>query len=743
MQEIRKGSFLTEYGFNCRIQRFLVFLGFFIVFFLYHRDVIYDRVGLLIVASTLMFVVFIISVYRLKAGLYVFIFFIPLLTFITTVLGIRNINFILFLFFSLFLGFLVNRGVNEDKGLCPGKFNLYYERELATAIFAFILIVLASSVITIYRYANFIPLLSYGYNNLAVNIDGTGSTGSILWTIKFFFNYLIGFGLLFIVFNTFKKVEEIIRAVIVIIASNIIFFAVGFYQHFVSPTFGSFTQWAEANRINATFTDPNALGNYIILAFPLYIILIIYYRKWYQRLIWSVLLGVLLLITLFSGSRNAMAGIMAALGAFAIIGIVRLVKFLILKSKQSRKMRNTSITLAALVMVVVVIFISLFTVVMVSRVELKDKYRPPETGIALFDRTVDTIWMSYNVYRQAGFIEAFKSVSSERHFIWEQALNMFMDYKITGVGLGSFIIELPNYYEVNESAVRIKDYTGNYYLQILSELGIVGLVTLLFIFFLIIKKVFLYYIENRSFKRENRSDWFLTGFFISFISMVALLFFGPHTNFNEIQFTFWLIIGLAITFIRIRESGFYNGGYGLEYVIPKGGKAALDVGRKVSLDVGQKIGLTLIILIFSSSLFYSSWSELSINIRQKEVGWENSYGYYHQETIEGRKIRWISMDAGSIIEKEGDNLIVSVKDSDPAGHLLPLFIRFFVDNRMVKIVKIDDSEWHDVEIDLSDYEGEEFTFTISCSRSWVPKERGLSNDTRKLGVMTGEFGFAR
>jgi len=743
MQGIRKGSFLTEYDYSCRVQRFLVFLSFFIVFFLYQRDVIYDRVGLLIVANTLMFIIFIISVYRLKAGLYIFIFFIPLLSFITTVMGIRNINFILSLFFSLFLGFLVNKAADIEESICCRRFNLHYEKEIATAIFIFIMIVLASSVITIYRYANFVPFLSSGYNNLAVNIEGTGSTGSILWTIKFFFNYLIGFGLLFVVFNTFKKVEEIIRAVIVIIASNVIFSVIGFYQHFVSPTFGSFTQWAESNRINATFTDPNALGNYIILAFPLYIMLIIYYRKWYQRLIWSLLLGALLLITLFSGSRNAMVGIIVALAAFAIIGIVRLVKFLILKSKQSRKIRNTSITLAAIVLVVIVIFISLFTVVMVSRVELKDKYRPPETGIALFDRSVDTIWMSYNVYRQAGFIEAFKSVSSERHFIWEQALNMFSDYKITGVGLGGFLIELPNYYEINDSVVRIVDYTGNYYLQILSELGIVGLVTLLFIFFLIIKKVFLYYRESRSLKRSDRSDWVLTGFFISFISMVALLFFGPHTNFNEIQFTFWLIIGLAITYIRIRESGPYNGGYDLEYGSPGKGQAALAVVRKVSLDTGQKIGLALIILIFSGTFFYSSWSELSINIRQKEVGWENDYGFYHEEVIGERTIRWISKDAGMIIKKEGDKLIVPIKDADPAGHLLPLYIRFFVDNRMVKIAKISDGEWHDVGIDLSDYGEERFTFTISCSRSWVPRERGLSNDTRKLGVMTGEFEFVR
>lgn len=740
---MRKENFLVEYSFNFRIVRFLVFLSFFIVFFLYHREVIYDRPGLMYAATTFMLALFIISIYRIKVGLYIFIFFIPLLTFITTVLGIRNINFILFLFFSLFLGFLVNRGINEENVLLPRKFNVYYESEIAIAVFVFILIVLVSSTITIYRYANFLPFLSTQYHNLAVNIDGTGSTGSILWTIKFFFNYVIGFGLLFIVFNTFERLEEVIRAVMVIIASNVVFFAVGFYQHFFNPTFGSFTQWAEADRINATFTDPNALGNYIILAFPLYIILLIYFKKWYQRLLSILLLGALLLATLFSGSRNAMAGIMVAIIAFIIIGIVRLSKFLILKSRESRKIRNTSITLAVLTLTIIVVFISLFAAVMISKVELKDKYRPPETGFALFDRSVDTIWMGYNVYRQAGFIEGFKSVSSERHFIWAQALNIFRDYKISGVGLGGFMIELPNYYQVNNSAVRIVDYTGNYYLQMLSELGIVGLIMVLFIFFLIIKKVSCYYRRQRPAGKEDRRDWFLTGFFISFISMVILLFFGPHTNFNEIQFTFWLVIGLAFAFIKIRESDLYNQG---NYVVsqkPQSGNVSLNIVRKINLDIKQKISLIVIMLIFSGTFFYSSCSELSLNIRQKEVGWENYYGYYHQEVIEDRKIMWISIDAGRVMEKEGEKLIVPVKDSDPAGHLLPLFIRFFVDNRMVKVVKIDDRQWHDVEIDLSDFKEEKFTFTIACSRSWVPEERGLSNDTRELGVMTGEFRFVK
>ncbi|MFA5015644.1 MAG: O-antigen ligase family protein [Actinomycetota bacterium] len=738
-----KNRTFTGYDFHDRIFRFFVFTGFFAIFFLYHKDIIYQNPVLFYAINTLTFVLFIVSVYNIKIGLYTFIFLIPLLNSLTIILGIRSVRTILFLFFSLFLGFLVNKTKDIENRLYPNKFDLYHENEIELAIFTFIIIVAISSAITIYRYLNFAPFLSTKYHDLIVNIESTGSTGSIQWTIKSFFNYIIGFGLLFIIFNTFKKIRDITETVIVIIASNVIVFIIGFYQYFFNPTFGSFTQWAEVNRINATFTDPNSLGNYLILMFPLYMILIIYYKKWYQKLLFAILLAAFLLITFFSGSRNAMLGIIVALGAFAIIGLTKLVKILVIKSRKSRKIRNFSIALASVVLIIVILFVSFFAVLMASHIELKDKYRPPETGIALFDRTVDTIWMSYNVYRQAGFIEAFKSVSSERYVIWAQAVNMFRDYKVTGLGLGSFIIELPNYYELNNASIRIVDYTGNYYLQILSELGLPGLLLILFIFFLIIKKVFYYFKNQKITGKKDKADWFLTGFFISFISMVILLFLGPHTNFNEIQFSFWLIIGLMLVFIRIKESEFSMPDRDNKFNSrdPEDYKYSLNIVRRFRLDMVQKISLILIIIIFFSSFLFSSITDLSINIRQNLVGWENDYGFYKEEPFEGNAIRWAGIDASEVIENPGGTLIIPVKDLDPAVHLLPLFIRFFIDNKLVKVVKISDKDWHDIKIDLSGYSKEKLTFTMACSRSWVPKERGLTNDTRELGIMTGIFEF--
>ncbi len=716
-----------------QLKGFSIFLGFFIIFFLYHRIIVYGQVGLLVFVNSLILIIFIISCYKIKTGLYLFIFFIPLLNSLNTILRTSGADIILFLFLSLFMGFIVNKYKDRTDIFCGYHLKrIQYDRELYIPVVLFSLLVFMSCIITVYKYLNFLPFLSSKFNNLAVNLSWVRSENAIYWTLKWGFNAIVGIGLSLIIFNAFRKTRDVINAVIVIIASNIIVTVVGFYQHYLNPTFGSFKHWAEASRINATFTDPNSLGNYILILFPLYIILIIYFKRWYQKVILLTLFFAFLLMTLFSGSRNVFIGATISSIIFIVLGAIRLVKLIIEKGKASRIVRRIWISIASLLLVVFILFITMASHIVVQKPELKDMYRPPKTGLSLIDRSVDTIWMSYNVYRQAGFIEGFKSVSSERHFLWPQAIDMFTDHPVSGIGMGGFLIELPNYYEKNNPPVKILDFTGNYYLQILSELGIAGLLVLLAIFFFVLKRVFIFFYKKKNYLDKNREIWFLRGFLITFIATIIVLFFGPHTNFNEIQFTFWLIIGLMLVFIKIGE----NNREGISY---SSGKGVLSLIMRPSLI--SKVSLSVIIIIFSINLLFSSLTGLSINQKRLVFGFEKSYGFYAEELIDGSPFRWAAMDASEMIENNHGGIIVPVKDSDPKDNRLPLFIRFFINNRFVKIVKIDDKEWHDISIDLSDISGERFILTMSCSRRWTPKDRGLSNDNRELGVMVGKFRF--
>lgn len=632
---------------------------------------------------------------------------------------------VIFCFFlALFLGFLVNRFKSNDV--------FVYETELTRPVFIFMIILAVSSLITIFRYSNFYPLITTKFHSLTVNFAGHNSIEAILWTLKYFFYYISGFGLLFIIFSVLKRRKDFFLSLVILLSTSLIVAVVGFYQHFLNPYFGTNSFWIEANRINSTFTDPNSLGGYIILLFPLFISLIIFLKKWYLKLVTGIFLVIFIYLSFLCGSRSAFFAMLVAVLLFTIIGLsIALRHFIKKKIKEPHK--NVLIS-AGIIVIVLIIFFSSFLGIMLKTDILDNIGELGGTGIILVDRVVDAVGDYYTSLKSEGFDRAFIAISSGRDVLWRQAVYMFRDHPVSGVGQAAYFIELPDYHRRYHIGYHLYDFAGNYYLQILSELGLVGIILVLFIFFLIIKKLLSYFLDKNKNKKLQREDWLLAGLLISFFSMVVVLFFGPHTNFIEVQFLFWLVIGLIIAYININSRN---------KLVEENSKKYFSIGtfKQIRFDLVSKIVLILIVFIFGFTLLKSSAGDLSINVKQTLYGWENYYGYYHEETIEGKKIRWTGIDAIEVIEKKGEKLVVPVKDSDPSGHLLPLFIRFYINNGLVKVVKIDDKAWHDIEIDLSNYKEEKFTFTMSCSRSWVPKERGLSNDSRELGVMAGEFRF--
>ncbi|GAG93184.1 unnamed protein product [marine sediment metagenome] len=200
--------------------------------------------------------------------------------------------------------------------------------------------------------------------------------------------------------------------------------------------------------------------------------------------------------------------------------------------------------------------------------------------------------------------------------------------------------------------------------------------------------------------------------------MLAAQFFGPHTNFTEIQFTFWLIIGLMLTYIKVKEnsesisierdyskilnneiqednilknksgSGKENQGQLINKVKTASKKIkALNIGSKVKFDLVQKISLVVIILIFTVSFFVSSFSNLSINVKQNLYGWENKYGFYEEEISEDKKFRWTNVDASEGIEKKGSTMIIPLRAGNPNIYKRAVFARIYIDNFLVKVIR--------------------------------------------------------
>jgi len=706
-----------------------IFLAIFAFSFFYQKylldnarsDILYYLV------NSLNIIIFILTIYRAKIGLYVFIFLIPLLNSLPKILGVPDISVILLLFFSLGLGFIISIFKNTyEKRQFIDERNKWLRMPINRAILLLIILIGISSLIVVYRYTNFYPFITNGYYDLYVNVNKVGSTGSIFWTIQYFLNYIVGFLFLFIVINTFKNFKEILTAVIILLSSTMISVFIGFYQYFFNPLFGNISFWLEMNRINATFTDPNSLGTYSLMVLPLFVCLIFFSRKWFIKLIVGLLFVSFLINMFFSGSRTAFIGLLISSAIFIIIGLWKAVEKLNMRFKKPARYKKVLLWLFTVVIIVVLLLSILNFLPAIFK-----KAAPYNVLLGRVSLALDKL----NTAFKNKDWEAISMISRDREILWKQAVYMFKDHPISGVGAGAYVIELPNYYIKSGMAGyrnSLVDYCGNYYLQFLSELGLPGLLLILFIFFIIIKKAFTYFKSQNYISGLKGYNWLIAGLFISFISMIIALIFGPHTNFNEIQFTFWLIIGLMLTFITIKEN--------------KREVLTINESDIIKSNFIGKISLSIFILIFAVSTAIGSFTNLSINIKQNLYGYMNRWGYYdyQKELINDnsyRGYRRLTTITSDIVEKKGQVMFFSIKAGDPDVYKDDIYIRFYIDNSFAKIARLKDDDWHYIELSIPHTERDKIAFTVCVSRSLVPKNWNVPQYSKDPGIMITDIDF--
>lgn len=800
------------------IRNAVFFLFSFIFISFYYSKIFPSNNMLSLAAAVAGLAVYIVSLADIKKGVYFFIFLIPLFGSLPKILNAPETPVILFLFFFLFLAYSLKKAKNHlmfakaeyitdlkgesdlryfkspvfsgnssypedryrkeiryysaDRYYSYGSY--YPDNSFNIAVLLFCLLAFVSAAVTVWRFSNFYPFITDNYYNFKVNTLGQGSTDSIYWTVKYFFNYIAGFGLLYMIINVFNSIKDILKAFLAVFVSIILVFSVFLYQLLVNPAFGNFQMWVDARRFNSVFSDPNSLGNFIIMVFPVLLGLLIYFKKWWQKFLTLACIAIILVLFLFAGSRNAFIGVFLSALVFIIIFLVRgLVKL----GRKIRFKTNPAKTAVIIVIIAVLIIgaaVSPFYII--KKGGILDEIDKPRTNISLVNRMVSTIWMSYNTYVLADFKEAFKSVSSFRYALWNQARDMSMDFPVTGVGAGAFIIELPDYYERNKSEVREIDYAGNYYLQLMSELGIPALLLMLFIFFVVIRDAGRCLIKNkreRGFlvskstgevsvnEEEGRGKWLLTGLLVSFSVMVLILFLGPHTNFFEILFYFYLLMGLIFVFTRDSQINVINKKSLAKYI--EGGNK--NFGNKNNISVGSKdasgksdsantvkekrcnskktvaiILVIMVVAIYLANFLFISVNKISIADKQNSYGIDNNFGFYSQEKADNHIYRWTSSDAGLTIKKEGSRLVIPLRAANPDIESKNLAVNIFVNNKKEGKIIFKDNEWKEAVIDVSRYYGENISVIFSCSTTWYPEEFGIE-DSRRLGVAVGEIRF--
>ena len=242
------------------------------------------------------------------------------------------------------------------------------------------------------------------------------------------------------------------------------------------------------HRSIGSFTQPNALGGFLLLGLPFLILLIQHPLKMRYPVIPAVML-VFVLLALFSTlSRSAILGFGAAILFFLFLG-----------AKWKRKLR-----FGVLGMVILFMFVSFFPVL---------------TNI-IQERFSNLLFGEFDSH-------------IVRLVLYQTAVKMFESSPLFGIGLGNFI--------VSQDILEVKG-AHNVFLNILAELGLFGLLSFLAIQFFVLK-------NNLKFLRQERGGVSSSIALCCSLSIIGFLVAGLFDSLLHsfvISSYFWVIVAISL-----------------------------------------------------------------------------------------------------------------------------------------------------------------------------------------------------
>lgn len=638
------------------------------------------------ILAPLLGAVFVLVLIRVEWGLLFFVFVFPLINNLPYFFGIYGSTphapTALVLFLALALGWLLRGALSESK--------LTLNTPLSKPLFLFSLLVLISGVITFFRYADFFPFLSDGIYELSANVNNVTAGGAIMSDLFTLLTYLTGFLFFIILFNTVSSWKSALRILTALSFSTLLSLLFALIQKFHSPSLGNTPYFVTFQKLNSTFKDPNSFGAYLAA----FIVLALGVSFSVQRRArWFVFGLIVLSLYVFpiTGSRSGFLALAISFPVFLIL--------VFFKSKSSPKKRM--LASLALIMIVVLAFVFLFVF---SRQSILYKN---------LDWSKDFLTKKINTYE----------LFSRRTHLWEAAGTMIRDYPLTGVGLGAFIVEAPNYFKVLGMVNEQADSALNYFFQVGSELGLVGLFAAAWLFFEVAKRA------RRAWKEIPETDslsFVLIGASAGLISFFVNFFLHTYIGSYEIQYTIWLLVAVIFLLPRFKQEP--------------------EVQKK--LDRRFKTGALALALLFGAVQLWNSTHALSLPSRAEEFGLKQEFGFYQREkTDDGKEFRWTKRAAGVTIKIENPTLEVPLLASHPDIQKKPVTVRFYLIKDLFKEKKylgeviLKESVWKTYQFPAPEDVGREALLLVKVSRTWNPRKTLQIPDPRNLGVALGKVSF--
>jgi hypothetical protein len=646
----------------------------------------------------------------LRQGTLYFIFAFPLINNLPYFFGISEpfphapAALVLFLFF--FLGFLLNQEkIKNVDVFCPS---------LSKPLIAFALVVIFSAGITFLRFSNYFPLHGFAIYEIKTNTFGTSAGGAIMSVVFQALNYLTGMAFFLILSKTLRFKGFLAQALSALSISTIFSLGFALFQHFGHLTWGNNPISIELQLINGTFKDALSFGAYLSMATPFFLgmLFAVSSIRWKIRAAGIVLFSYYLII--YSGSKIALFSLLAAsavFGGWAGIVVLRERR----KAMGKRKNRLT-ISFGIVAMVGILSGVVLFKEPIVARLaslKIVERFKNPE--------------------------DMFKSRIRP---LWKPALRMMADYPLTGVGIGGFIIEVPNYSDAYKPSEAVPESAENYLLQIGSELGFAGLLAILWVVWAIYREI------RKGFREKSNQDDF-DNKYLSMGATAGILAFVMNSQMHsyigsyEIKYMLWLLIGILIFQSRVP----YEGSRSVSTVTFSASEMNRSSREKPS---GRRFAAVMLmaIMVFSGIHLWNSTHSLSLKTRTKTLGIIQDFGMDKVEnTADGREFRWTREYGGIPLKISKPVLVVPIQSAHPDIVKNPLKIQFvlvkelFKHQRLIKETTIIDNNWKNFELSVSADLGQDAILLIKVSRTWNPKKVFGVNDSRNLGVAVGKIEY--
>ena len=515
-----------------------------------------------------------------------------------------------------------------------------------------------------------------------------------------------------ILINIFRKSDESFKLLTLLPIFFLPSLIIALYQSIFDINFLNTTVSEYLSEITGFSSDFNGFRLSLFLLFPLSVLGVIVYRNIWIKVGFVFLSLSIFWVLLLSRSRTAIFGVVLFFFLFPGISIW-------VKGSKRKHWR--------------LYFISTIIVITVTGFLTTISYQDSRGNSIIVER----IQQKYEYFKKFGFRKTLIVSFDNKSFIVKNAPSRLeMGHyafiltslsPLAGWGPGGFSRNLDNirYRKIHRVKYRHFDNANNQYLQMSSDLGIFGIFGNIVLHLFPLRMI--YRCRNQIFNLKKR--WTVGICFAVICIMMGLYLTGPHIINVEVL---WILsCYLSILFIIALTSGY----------------SFKPMNTKISILI-----FLIITILFTVSTFEKTFGKNGYQSIQKSRWWPHGADRNHYDTENWKEGSVIWCKRNALIEIPLDypvpeKIELKFLILHPDIDLKPVKVKYGGKNGAKHEVLVKNNLWNTLNLNINhEYILERknpktkfqivksLILSIDVSRTWVPKEWGVNQDTRELGV---------